>query len=54
MLIRNDSSLPDLKEKCRKMLEVWLENDTTATWKKLCDALRETGKSVLAEKIAKA
>jgi len=33
---------------------VWLENDTSATWKKLCDALRETGKSVLAEQIAQA
>jgi len=52
-LIRNDPSLPSLKEKCLKMLEVWLENDTSATWKKLCGALRETGQSVLAEKIAK-
>jgi len=52
-LIRNDPGLPGLEEKCLKMLEVWLENDTSATWKKLCDALRETGKSVLAEQIAK-
>jgi len=38
-LIRNDPSLPGLEEKCLKMLEVWLENDISATWKKLCDAL---------------
>ena len=50
-LIKNDPSLPDLKEKCRKMLEVWLENDTSATWKKLCDVLEEEGLSVLAEQI---
>ena len=50
-LIRNDPSLPDLKEKCRRMLEVWLENDTSATWKKLCDALLETGQNVLADQI---
>ena len=50
-LIRRDPSLSDLKEKCRKMLEVWLENDTSATWKKLCDALQEVGMSVLAEQI---
>ena len=47
-LIRNDPNLSDLKEKCRKMLEVWLEDDTSATWKKLCDALQEVGMSVLA------
>ena len=50
-LIRNDPSLPDLKEKCRKMLEVWLENDTSATWMKLCDALCEIGQNALAENI---
>ena len=53
-LIKNDPSLPDLKEKCRKMLEVWLENDTSATWKKLCDALCEIGQKVLAEQIKSA
>ena len=53
-LIRNDPSLPDLKEKCCKMLEVWLENDTSATWMKLCDALCEIGQSVLAEQIKSA
>ena len=50
-LIRKDPILSDLKEKCRKMLEVWLENDTSATWKKLCDALQEVRMSVLAEQI---
>ena len=50
-LIKNDPSLSDLKEKCRKMLEVWLENDTSATWKKLCDALEEEEMSFLAEQI---
>ena len=50
-VIQSDPSLPDLEEKCRKMLEVWLENDTSATWKKLCNALQEVGLSVLAEQI---
>ena len=50
-LIKNDPSLSDLKEKCRKMLEVWLENDASATWKKLCDTLEEEGLSVLAEQM---
>ena len=50
-VIQSDPSLPDLERKCRKMLEVWLENDTSATWKKLCDALQEVGMSVLAERI---
>ena len=53
-LIRSDPSLPDLKEKCQRMLEVWLESDTCATWKKLCEALQEVGQDVLAERIAKA
>ena len=43
--------LSDLKEKCRKMLEVWLESDAFATWKKLCDALQEVGMNVLADEI---
>ena len=50
-LIKCNSGMPDFEEKCRKMLEVWLENDTSATWKKLCDALKEQGLSVLAEQI---
>ena len=41
-LIKDDHiSFPGLEEKCRRMLEVWLEKDTSATWKKLCDALKE-------------
>ena len=56
-LIKNNPSLPDLKEKCLKMLEVWLEADASATWRKLYDALQETGLSVseqvLAEQAAK-
>ena len=52
-VIQSDPSLPDLEMKCRKMLEVWLENDTSATWKKLCDALQEVGMNVLAERIKK-
>ena len=52
-IIKNDPSLSNHKEKCLKMLQVWLEADTTATWKKLCDALQETRLSVLAEQVAK-
>ena len=48
-LIRNDPS--KTKEKCREMLKVWLESDTSATWKKLCDALQEVEMGVLAEQI---
>ena len=40
-VIQSDPGLPDLERKCRKMLEMWLENDTSATRKKLCDALQE-------------
>ena len=40
-VIKSDSSLPNLTDKCQKMFEVWLETDTCATWKKLCDALEE-------------
>ena len=51
-IIKNDSSLPDIKEKCLKMLELWLEVDPSATWKKLYDALQETGLSVVVEQLA--
>ena len=44
----------DNREKCREMLETWLDNDAHATWKKLCDALKETNQSTLAEKIKEA
>ena len=50
-VIQSDPGLPDLERKCHKMLEVWLESDTSATWKKLCNALQEVGMSVLAEQI---
>ena len=51
--IKHDPGLPDLQEKCRKMLEVWLETDTSASWKKMCDALEEDEVSLhaLAKKI---
>ena len=50
-LINSDPSLPDLKEKCRAMLQVWLETDSSATWKKLCDALEEVDLMVIAERM---
>ena len=37
----SDPSLIDLKEKCLKMLEVWLARDTSAPWTKLCDTLED-------------
>ena len=52
-LIKSDPSLYDLTEKCRRMLEVWLENDTSASWKKFCNVLEENEQSVLVEKIKK-
>ena len=50
-VIQRDPSLPDLEQKCRKMLEVWLESDTSATWKKLCNALQKVELNVLAKQI---
>lgn len=50
--IKNNST--DNREKCREMLQKWLDNDTHATWKKLCDALKEANQSVLAKKIKEA
>ena len=50
-LIDKEHSLPSLREKCQKMLEEWLERDTTATWKKLCQALQQLRKNSLALKI---
>ena len=48
-LIKDDHiSFPGLEEKCCRMLEVWLEKDTSATWKKLCDALKELELNFLA------
>ena len=50
-LIKSDCSrFPGLEENCRKMLKVWLENDTSATWKKLCGALQEVGMIILLNK----
>ena len=40
-VIKCDSSLANLQEKCHKMLEVWFETDTSASWKKLCNALED-------------
>ena len=34
------------------MLEVWLEADASATWRKLYDALQETGLSVAEQVLA--
>ena len=39
------------EEKCRNMLRAWLDNDTSATWKKLCNALQKIRMNVLAERI---
>ena len=52
-LIKDDHiSFPGLEQKCHRMLEVWLnKNDTSATWKKLCDALERQGLNFLAGKI---
>ena len=50
-IIKSDPSFPDLNEKCLKMLELWLEVDPSATWKKLYDALQETKLSVVAEQV---
>ena len=52
--IKNNFTVPDIKEKCREMCQIWLDNDTHATWKRLCDALKEVKQSVLAENIRKA
>ena len=41
----------DIQEKCRNMLDVWLTGDTSATWRKLCDALEERDQCVLAKNI---
>ena len=52
-LIKSEPSLHDLTKKCQKMLEVWLESDTSASWEKLCNVLEENQQSMLAEKIKK-
>ena len=53
-LIKIDNiNFPSHKEKCHEMLEVWLKKDTSATWKKLCDALEEVKLHALADKVTK-
>jgi len=54
-VIKNDPSLFNIKHKCHAMLELWLDTDTSASWKKLCDALQETevGLCTVAERIKK-
>ena len=47
-IIQEDSRFPGPEEKCRKMLNVWLEGDTSATWEKLCKALERKNQNVLA------
>ena len=47
----DDTSFPSLEHKCKKMMEVWLETDIHATWKKLCDALDKIEHQALAENI---
>ena len=49
--IKTDSNFSGNEEKCREMLGVWLANDTSATWEKLCKALESTDQRVLAENI---
>ena len=48
-VIKANSS--DIQEKCCKMLGVWLARDTSATWRKLCDALEKRNQCVLAKNI---
>ena len=53
-IIKNDNNFHNDQEKCREMLTMWLANDKSATWKKLCDTLQKEhiGLKVHAEKIA--
>lgn len=50
-IIRSDPNLCNPQDKCRKMLDLWLKNDTSATWSKLCNALEELKQSQLAKNI---
>ena len=50
-IIQEDFRFPGHKEKCRQMLNVWLDNDTSATWEKLCKALENENLSFLAGNI---
>ena len=49
--IKTDFSFCGNEEKCREMLSVWLANDTSATWEKLCKALESIEQRVLARDI---
>ena len=51
-VIHSDTYLHN-KQKCREMLQAWLQKDTSATWRKLCDALQEIELNALAEQIKK-
>ena len=51
--IQNNPGFLGPVEKCREMLAVWLGNDTSATWEKLCKALETTHQKVLARDIRK-
>ena len=50
----NHINYPGPEKKCLRMLEVWREFDTSASWKKLCDALEKRGQNNLAGTIKKA
>ena len=54
-VIKNDPSLFNIKHKCRTMLEMWLDTDTSASWRKLCEVLQEpeVGLCNIAEQIKK-
>ena len=46
-IIQNDSRFPGNEEKCREMLNLWLDNDESATWEKLCKALESIDQRTL-------
>ena len=50
-IIEADLRFPGPEEKCRQMLNIWLDIDTSATWEKLCKALEEKNLKVLAKDI---
>ena len=50
-IIQQDSKFSGLEEKCREMLNAWLQTDTCATWEKLCIALERREQQVLAKEI---
>lgn len=49
--IQQDLRFPGPEQKCREMLNVWLDNDTSATWEKLCKALERNNLNALAQDI---